>query len=137
VLPDLAVADKKRDYCEIIMSSSYWDNNHSVLYQPDDIGEDQLSEIADAKSDLVRYILQSLDTILSARDKDIFLLYIDGTYSQDQIAKMLGVSRTPIKTSLYGSGQRPGSIQTIQNWTNTDTHCKNLLNNLNKSRGLI
>ena len=137
-LPDYIARDGSARFIEQTQSPEFWDCLDLDSAPTDsDLSNSQLEALDEAKEELVRHILDNLPQVLTARQLQIFLCFLQGDKTQGQIAEEIGISaRGAISYSLHGQlkGDRRigGSIPALQEWAAQDETCQRLLVKINK-----
>jgi hypothetical protein len=138
VLADYVPKESTSQYLEQTQPEEFW-NAHSDSTINQELTEKQQQELDDTKEELIKHILTSLPDLLTTRQLQIFLAYLEGTKTQEQIAKEIGISaRAAISYSLHGQPQNDkqvrigGSIPALQHWAANDDTCKRLIVKINK-----
>jgi predicted DNA-binding protein YlxM (UPF0122 family) len=126
------------------------DNRLQTLYKEISVDPDILTQILEAgesrqednqivqeiKHELAEYIVSQCPTVLTGVQWSVLQLWLQGRYSQQQIADLLGVSQTTICKTLNGNDaynpdgtvtRYGGIIAKLQGWASTDPYCLQLL----------
>lgn len=132
VLPEYIAPEGSARFVEVTQSPEFWSVNEeeqlSTPWDQSDLSNSQLEALDEARNKLVEHILANLPDILTARQLQIFLSFLDGSKTQDQIAKEIGISaRGAISYSLHGQPKngirQGGSIPALQKWAAEDPTC--------------
>lgn len=114
-------------------------NNDSMEYRLNPWAYNE--ELLDLQDELKIEFWRIINTMLTARQKEVITLYADG-YTQMEIAKMLNVNQSSITKSINGNvdykknkkTQYGGSLQRIKKIVEKDSKIKDILNKIQKLR---